>query len=181
MMYLEAELGAMVPAAIQQLDPGTALAVMTYLGDKYVVVDPNQPPAQGVANLIAVPGQTLVEQGIQLEGKPTAAQQVQSLPSGTYALANLDDAKAVATGGSVAQFHITTADSQAVASLAGPGSSLSVLWPLGTNVGAETPKKSMAAPIIGAVIGAGGGALVGGGVGAIIGGVAGYLVGNAVA
>ncbi len=181
-MYLEAELGlgAVSPGAIQQLDPGTGMAVMTYLNDKYILIDPNQPPAQGVANLIAVPGQTLVEQGVQLEGKQTAAQQVQALPSGTYALVNLDDVKAVTAGQTVPQFHITTAESQAVAYLAKPGENLSVLWPLGTNVGVEA-KKSMAAPIIGAVIGAGGGALVGGGVGAIVGGVAGYLVGNAVA
>jgi len=181
-MYLEAELGlgAQAPAAIQQLNPGTAMAVMTYLGDKYLQLDATQPPGGGAFNYIALRGSDLAAQGIQLEGKLTAAQEIQALPSGQYALVHTDEVQAIVTNQWTGALRVTSAPAEAAAQLA-TGQDLTILWPLGTSVASPTPKKSMAAPIIGAVIGAGGGALVGGGVGAIVGGVAGYLVGNAVA
>lgn len=190
MLYLEAEistLGAMAPPSfpavngVQQLDPGTASGVMAFLRDKYFIPDAAQPSTGGVFNFTAVSGEYLVTQGQQLEGQQTADQQLQGMPAGQVAVANLDDVKAVALGQPVTGFHVTTADTATAAGYANAGSNFAVLWPLGAAGAPAETKKSMVKPLVGAVIGGVGGALVGGGIGAAVGAVGGFLVGNAVA
>lgn len=192
-MYLEADIGlgagspayGTIVAGIQQLNPSVMDDMMTLLSKRVLVQDPQGSPANGVFNFLAVTLTRLAEMGLQpTEATKNAADYIKALPAGQYALVSADDVNTYEQAPKGSDFatdvHVTVAVADAVPLMAASGQSLVVLWPL-TGTTGETPKKSMAAPLIGMAIGAGGGALVGGGIGAIVGGVAGYLVGNAVA
>lgn len=186
-MYLEAELGALGAMAstsvvnnVQQLDPGTAAAVMAYLSDKYIAIDPEQQAIPTVSGFIVGTAQQFKDAGAEVPAQ-TADQAVQGLPADQTAL--VLNAEVASLPNLPAFFHIKTAPSDQVVSLAAPGSDLSVLWPLKPMPGTTTEekKKSAVAPVVGALIGGGAGALVAGPIGAIVGGIGGFLVGNAVA
>lgn len=199
MLYLEAQLsglGATDPAfgeivsGIQQLSPSVADDVLTLLSNRVPVLaaSAGQPAAaaEGFTNFVAVTMEQLAALGIPTsEQTQNAADYIKTLPDGNYTLADVNDVGALeqAPSSFTAMFHFTVASAAAVPYAAGPGSNLAVLWPQAPvdNTGSAKPKKSMAVPIVGAVIGGGAGALIGGGVGAVIGAVGGYLIGNAAA
>lgn len=171
-------LGALTPAigslvgGIQQLKPDIAANVMTFLGSRYAIPDPVRPSAAaGVTNWIAISAEKFVGFGYQVEGTPTAAQQLRALAPGQIALADVDDAATVAGAKALASgdFHLTVAATDAVKYVAGPGSSLAVL-PTGAAAKAEAKEvKTDATMIVIPLVGAGIGLLVGGPVGALVG------------
>lgn len=166
--------GIAVVSGIQQLDQKTRDDVLTLLGKRVLVTDPNMPAAQGVFNFVAVTMERLAQLGLQTsEATKNAAKYVEDLPSGNYTLANVNDVTNLAI---VQDFHITVASAEAVPLIAGSGSSLAVLNPLApVETGATTPgekKFSIVTPVIGAGIGL----LVGGPVGAAVGAAVGLGV-----
>lgn len=174
MLDVYGSLGAVTAVAtvsgIQQLDPSLADDVLTLLNTRVAVPDPVPALGKGVFNFVAVTMIRLKELGLQTsEATTSAGAYIASLPKGSYALANINDAVNLSLGG---DFHFTVAEAATVPVIAGPGSSLAVLSPLagGGAATTETPAKeekkfSVLTPILGAGIGL----LVGGPVGAAVG------------
>jgi hypothetical protein len=177
-MDVYGSLGAAEPVAvisgIQQLSPSKADDVLTLLGKRVLVADPVQAPAKGVFNFLAVTMERLAELGIKTsEATQSATTYIQSLPTGNYALANINDVVNLAV---VGDFRITVAGADAVPLIAGPGSSLAVLSPLASGATGAPEKAEKKFSIITPILGAGIGLLVGGPVGAAVGAAAGVAV-----
>lgn len=172
-------LGILAPAfgklvdGVQTLDPAVAANVMTFLQGRYAIPDPKTPSAgAGVTNYIAVTPEKFVGFGYQLEGVPTAAQQVAALPVTRATLANTEDVATVMQGQPLASgdFRFAVADLAAVKYIAGPTSSLAVLPRAGApGVAAGEAKKKELSPVVIPLIGAGIGLVVAGPVGAAVG------------
>src|SRR5262245_19022833 len=77
------QLGAVV-GGVQQLDAGTAAGVMSYLGDKYFLIDPQQQAIPTVSSFIVATTAQLQAAGAQVPPQ-TAAQSVQALAAGQTA------------------------------------------------------------------------------------------------
>lgn len=167
--------GIAVVSGIQQLDQKTRDDVLTLLGKRVLVTDPNMPAAQGVFNFVAVTMERLAQLGLQTsEATKNAAKYVEDLPSGNYTLANVNDVTNLAI---VQDFHITVASAAAVPLIAGSGSSLAVLNPLApVETGATTPGEKKKFSVLTPILGAGVGLLVGGPVGAAVGAAVGLGV-----
>lgn len=164
------ELPVAVVSGIQQLSPGTADDVLTFLNTRVTIPDPVQAP-KGIHSFLAVTMVRFNALGYKTtEATTSSGSYIASLPKGNYALANINDVLNLTV---VEDFHFTVAKAEDVPFIAGPGSPLAVLSPLvgaGSGGATETPAKeekkfSVLTPILGAGIGL----LVGGPVGAAVG------------
>jgi len=174
-------IGTIASDGVQELGADAANNVMLFLQNRYVVLDPQNTGVAGATGYIAVTPQALNQQGIQLEGLPTAAQQLQELPADQIALADINDTLKLMQGQPGELYHLLVVGSRAAAqTLAQQNSAWAVLKPRlgsGAGGGAITPVASSkgglsTATLIGAAAGAAIGALVGGPVGAVVGGLA---------
>jgi hypothetical protein len=179
-MDVYGSLGAIQTGAggIQQLDPTTADAVLTFLNKRFVVTDPTPALGKGVFNFWAVTATRLAELGLPTaEATKSAGAYIASLPAGNYALANVGDVANLASIGG-GDFRFTVADAANVPVIAGPGSTLAVLSPLAPiETGVTEPTKAKAKfSIVTPILGAGIGLLVGGPVGLAVGAAVGAAV-----
>lgn len=174
-------IGTISSDGVQELGADAANNVMLFLQNRYVVLDPQNTGVAGATGYIAVTPQALNQQGIQLEGLPTAAQQLQELPADQIALVDINETMKLMQGQPGDLYHLLVVPSRAAAqTLAQPNSAWAVLKPRlgaggggGTAITPTTSKGGLStATLIGAAAGAAIGALVGGPVGAIVGGVA---------
>lgn len=173
-------IGVISSDGVQELREDVAGNVMTFLQNRYVVLDPQNTGVAGSTGYIAVTPESLNKAGIQLEGLPTAAQQLQELPAANIALVSVADTMAVLAATPPELYHLVMVDTRAAAqTLAQSGSAWAVLKPRmgASGGGALAPTTSSkgglsTATLIGAAAGALVGALVGGPVGAVVGGIA---------
>jgi len=165
----------------QQLRADVASNVITFLQTRYFVQDPTNTGFAGALGYLAVTPESLNQAGIQLEGLPTAGQQIAELPASSIAVVDVNDTMAVLAAQPPAQYHVALVPSRdAAKTLAQPGTNWAVLQPrMGGGGAMTTTAPSTAgggglttATLVGAAIGAGIGALVAGPVGAIVGGLA---------
>jgi hypothetical protein len=174
-------IGVVSSDGVQELRDDVAGNVMMFLQNRYVVLDPQNTGVAGSTGYIAVTPESLNKANIQLEGLPTAAQQLQELPAANIALVSVNDTQAVLAAQPPELYHLVIVDSRAAAQTIGQaGSTWAVLKPrMGAGAGGAAPTSTSsskgglsAATLIGAAAGAAVGALVGGPVGAIVGGLA---------
>jgi hypothetical protein len=163
----------------QVLGDDVSSSVMSFLANRYPIVDPNAaPPTDQAAAYLAVTAEKFVGFGYKVEGTPTIAQQLKTLAPGRVALANLDDVQAVlgAPGGSPSgvantdDFRLLIVDSGSVSKYATTGGNYAVLNTGAGAIAATTPStESKTNPVVLPLVGAGVGFLVGGPVGALVG------------
>lgn len=140
----------------QQLRSDVASNILTFLQNRFLLIDPTSTGVAGSVGYVAVTPEGVRAAGAQLEGLPTAAQNIGELSAQYIPLVNIADTMAVLQAKPPSLYHMIIVDSQAAAqTLAQPNSNWAVLQPRGAPAQKPVTTAKPASPATPILVGAG--------------------------